>query len=67
MAPPGGPFCRCEVFLSGPLEKAGKGQVWRFYPHFILFFGCAVQWLDVESQFPDLGLNPGPSSVSTGS
>ena len=30
----------------------------------LFFFGCGMQWLDVGSQFPDLGLNPGLSRES---
>ena len=32
---------------------------------FFSFFHCAMQQLDVGSQFPDRGLNPGHSGEST--
>ena len=35
------------------------------FPIFLIFiFSCMMQWLDVGSQFPDQGLNPGFSSES---
>ena len=33
--------------------------------YFFCYFCCSLQWLDVESQFPDQGLNPRGISEST--
>ena len=53
-------FIGVLVYGYGYLEI----YVFMFFLFFSFFFGCGMQWLDVGSQIPDHGLNPGCSGVS---